>query len=163
MRLAIITLCFTFLYSTPLCLTHPQVPQKSSQLVFLAGTISTPWRAQLTTLLQSTDYTLLSPAHGPQVKRIEWEQTYIDRADILVMWISANKPGDPYTLSLTSLFELGRFTHMNKPLYIGIEPGYALRDELILQLRALRPELIIHESLEALAKTLIGTTKNGTS
>ena len=123
--------------------------------VFLGGSLITPWRDRLITLLRDTNYTLYNPAHPEIPGRIEWEQSHIEKADILLMWIAKNTPRDSYTLSLTSLFELGRFIEMEgKTLIVGIDPDYAMHEELTLQLRRLRPELTIFDSIDSLAASL---------
>lgn len=135
--------------------SQSQVTCENHPKVFLGGSLITPWRDRLISHLRDTDYTLYNPAHPGAPGRIEWEQNHIDKSDILLMWIAKNTPRDSYSLSLTSLFELGRFIEMRgKTLLVGIDPDYALREELTLQLRRLRPELTIYDSIDSLSTHL---------
>lgn len=133
--------------------------ESDSPMVFLAGSSYYNWREGFMKKMGEKNYIFVTPtadygeAKKYPLKRIRWEQKYIDEADSYVVWIPRGDRSNPRTLSLTTLFELGRFVeYTNKPLIIGIEQGYVMRDELINQLRQLRNDVIITDSLDALAK-----------
>ncbi len=144
--------------------THIQSPEEyvtsESPAVFLAGSAAFPWRECFKKNISPEEAVLLDPLNedltqNDPVRRIQWEADHINHADILLVWLPESDKTNHYTYSLTSLFETGRFVQMKeKPLLVGIAPGYIRRDELFTQLKVLRPEVVVVDSLEALEDQL---------
>ncbi len=133
-------------------------PQNSQPVVFLSGISQDGWRGKF---IQQTgvdrfvyiDPTDALPQDRQSLRKIRWEEAQIDNADAFVLWIPKGRAGDPKTLSLKTLFECGRFSEMKKkPLLIGIEQGYVMRDSLVEHLKQIRSDVIITDSLEALSR-----------
>jgi hypothetical protein len=109
---------------------------------------------------------LLDPTYSnndpwKRIDHIKWEHEHIEKADVLLVWLPANEGTKLHTLSFTTLFELGRFAQMkNKNLVMGIHPDYYKRNEVVLQLSILRPEVEIVSSLDELAGKLNSVVEN---
>jgi len=129
-------------------------------LVFLAGSAAYPWRQEVIKKSGELALTFIDPVNHAlhfhrQKERIRWEQKQIAQADILFVWIPKGEPDKSFTLSMTSLFELGRFCEMrDKVLLVGIDPGHLRSEEISGQLHFLRPDVYVHRSLETLTQTL---------
>lgn len=133
--------------------------------LFLAGGISgcPAWQHDLRDLLQDTKLTLLNPlrAHFPMDdpdsarEQIVWEHTHLAAASAISFWFPCE------TLCPITLFELGAWAYWRsgshdpkaqpKPLFVGVHPEYARRQDVEIQLSLARPEVSIVLSLEALA------------
>ncbi|MBI5274645.1 MAG: hypothetical protein HY860_06315 [Chlamydiales bacterium] len=134
--------------------------------LFLAGSASDPWREKLIQSLNVSSYVYLDPTEVQDhhsLKKIRWEHRHIELASAFVVWIPKGQKSNPKTLSLNTLFDCGRFIEMkNKPLIVGIEQGYVMRDALVKELRQLRPDIIITDSLEALSRETSQAIKKAT-
>lgn len=144
-------------------LSTPEIYDSSSNdrlSVFLAGSASFPWRIEFEKKLNDHELTLIDPTYKKndpwtRIDHIRWEHEHIDKADVLLAWLPANEETKLHTLSLTTLFELGRFAQMKeKKIVMGIHPEYYKRNEVMLQLSILRPEVEIVSSLDELAVEL---------
>lgn len=128
--------------------------------VFLAGSAAYPWREHFKGMMATDQVVFLDPMNpdADEICRehtLKWEIEHINKADVLLVWVPKGEEASVKTLSLTTLFEVGRFVEMkNKPLVVGVEKGHYLRDELIGQLKFLRPDVIVVDSLDALATHL---------
>lgn len=127
--------------------------------IFLAGSAHYDWRESFIKSCCDEHFVFFDPISSKEystkfpLKRIRWEHRHISLADVFVVWIPKGMDKDAKTLSMTTLFECGRFVEQkNKPLFVGIEEGYVHRNELVNQLQQLRKDVIITDSLEALAK-----------
>ncbi|MBB64659.1 MAG: hypothetical protein CMO81_06300 [Waddliaceae bacterium] len=138
----------------------PQLLQscnKKGLSIFLAGTVSNSWRNTLMDSFQEDPAIFLIPindwAHeNDRSFRVTWEQQHIDEADLIVLWLAPPQANNPRTLSLTTLFELGRIIEMkDKPVIIGIHPNYPLRRELEIQLACLGRRHCLVDSVEEIA------------
>lgn len=134
---------------------------RSRPSLFLAGGISgcPAWQHDLRDLLQDTDLTLLNPLRAafpmgdPASAReqIEWEHAHLAAASAISFWFPCE------TLCPITLFELGAWSywrsdsHEPKPLFVGVHPDYARRQDVEIQLALARPEVQVVLSLEALA------------
>lgn len=136
-------------------------PQHLSPSLFLGGGITgaPKWQPQMCDLLQDTDLTLLNPlrAHFPMGdpdsarEQIVWEHTHLAAATAISFWFPCE------TLCPITLFELGAWAYWrsdlgaSKPLFVGVHPDYARRQDVEIQLALARPEIQIVLSLEELA------------
>lgn len=128
--------------------------------VFLAGGITgcPDWQATIVSLLSDTDLVLFNPRqanfpiHDPIAadEQIQWEHDHLHRADRILFWLPAeNQAGCPI-----ALFELGYWLHSDKPLEIGVEPGYVREQDVRIQTALARPLLSIVSTLEDLAEAI---------
>ena len=128
--------------------------------VFLAGSAAYKWRDEFRKLMEKDNVVLLDPInyelqHQQRENSLMWEVEHIEKADILLTWIPQGDRSNPHTLSLTTLFELGRFAEMkNKPLFVGISPDHHMQKELTIQMGLLRPDAVVVHSLQDLANEL---------
>lgn len=122
--------------------------------IFLAGaTRNCPdWPITLAQLLVNTNYVIFTPSQDPTLnieRQIEWEFQHIRQADMLVFWLCKN------TVQPITMFELGAWAMTNKPMVVGIEPGYALELDVIARLKLVRPDVVVFDDLNELANGLI--------
>ena len=123
--------------------------------VFLAGGITgcERWQPNMAALLQELDLAVLNPRrdnypwHDPAAAetQIRWEYEHLARATACLFWFP------PQTLCPIAAYELGKWSATSKPLFIGIHPEYARRQELSIQTTLARPEIEIVGSLRELA------------
>ena len=105
--------------------------------VFLAGGITNcrDWQKELVEKLSDTDLTLMNPRRkdwpidDPESskKQINWEHHHLSKARVISFWFS-NETVQPITL-----FELGKWLSVGKPLFIGIDPGYSRKLDVEIQ------------------------------
>jgi hypothetical protein len=123
--------------------------------VFLGGGISGcgDWQRELAAALDGAGLTLLNPrrsefdvadVHAAEAQ-IEWEHRHLRRASAVLFWFPCE------TLCPITLYELGAWSMAQKPLFIGVHPGYARRFDVCVQTRLQRPEVTIVDSLASLA------------
>lgn len=126
--------------------------------LFLAGGITggPDWQAELTDLLKDEDIVLLNPrrANFPidnqnaAKEQIEWEHWHLRKADAVSFWFPKE------TVCPITLYELGVQVMKNKPLFIGVHPEYARRQDVEIQTRLERPEIEIVYDLNSLSKQI---------
>ncbi|NJK45853.1 MAG: hypothetical protein HC933_17720 [Pleurocapsa sp. SU_196_0] len=136
-------------------------PAPLERSVFLAGGISNcpDWQSQLLESLRGTDWLVLNPrrvdfdAGNPAMARaqIEWEHRHLRLATAIAFWFP------PQTLCPITLYELGAWSMTNKPLFVGVDPGYGRRVDVLEQTRLARPDVRVVDSLEGLARQLGGS------
>lgn len=131
--------------------------------LFLAGGIGSgavvaDWQSELVQRLRDTNLNLLNPrrddypAGNPNALReqIEWEHRYLKSASVISFWFV------PETLCPITLYELGAWanwrdeTGERKPILVGAHPDYARREDVVIQLGLVRPEVEVVGSLDAL-------------
>jgi hypothetical protein len=135
-------------------------PQPLEKSLFLAGGISNcpDWQSELTTMLENTDWLVINPRRAdfdmtnPNMteEQILWEHRHLRMASAIAFWFP------PETLCPITLYELGTWSMSSKPLFIGVDPKYQRRLDVMIQTRLVRPEIPILESLEDLAHALQG-------
>lgn len=97
------------------------------------------------------------PIHDPTASQfqIAWEHTFLEQVKAVSLWFPNGSEGP------ISLFETGKWMMSAKPFFLGIEPGYARKEELLAHIQAVRPNLQAAESLEEhatnVAKWALGT------
>lgn len=123
--------------------------------VFLAGGITgcADWQQALRRELAATALVLINPrrAHydfaDPALAeaQIEWEHRHLRRATAISFWFAAEQ------LQPISLYELGSWSMTSKPIFVGVDPAYPLRRDVVIQTRLARPDVVVVDSLAALA------------
>jgi hypothetical protein len=119
--------------------------------LFLAcGITSCPdWQADVVRLLADLPIFLLNPRradfpiHDPSAAQaqIEWEHLHLRRATAILFWFPCE------TLCPISLYELGAWSMIAKPLFVGVHPNYQRRRDVEIQTRLARPDLTVVYSL----------------
>lgn len=134
--------------------------QPGEKSIFLAGGIigCGDWQKEMAERLSDTNLIVLNPrrAEFPEETntttiQIKWEFDHLRKADIIMFWFP--KEGQ----CMTSLFELGTWSNTNKPLFVGIEPGYVKRGGMIKQLALVRPDMPVVSNLEDLELLIKGS------
>ncbi len=74
-------------------------------------------------------------------------QRFLD-SKAIVFWFPKS------TLNSMALFELGIACQLNKPIFIGVEPGYQREQDIHVQVGLARPEVNVVNSLEQLVEQL---------
>jgi hypothetical protein len=124
--------------------------------LFLAGGITgcDDWQRRVAEELSDTGIVILNPRrrnfpiHDPSAAeaQIGWEFRHLRRATARLFWFP------PQTLCPIALYELGAWAGRPGTLFVGTDPAYARRSDVILQLRLARPEVNVTDSLEAMVK-----------
>lgn len=129
--------------------TPPMPPARAD--LFLAGGISNcpDWQSGTAETLSDLDIVVHNPrrrgvlADEEAVGQIEWEHQALADSDAILFWFPKE------TLCPITLFELGVWSAKGVPLIVGTHPDYARRLDVVTQLRLARPEIVVHNSLEA--------------
>ena len=97
------------------------------------------------------NYAVLDPA--VEQEQIAWEYASIHKCKHILFWFSSE------TLAPITLFELGSalHTHDNRKIYIGIDPEYKRKNDVLTQVRHRNPYLAerIVFDLESLVKSVL--------
>jgi hypothetical protein len=133
--------------------------------LFLAGGISgcRDWQRELVDLLHDAPLMVLNPRResfaidAPDAARaqIEWEYRHLRRATARLFWFT------PPTHCPIALFELGAWSRGREPLFVGVDPAYSRRLDVIEQLRLARPHVNVADSIEALVQQVIAWRPSG--
>lgn len=126
--------------------------------LFLAGGITgcPDWQQEMRKLLELTDLVLLNPRRknfpiekkGAAFDQICWEYAALKFADSISFWFPQE------TICPIVLYELGAWSMTKKPIFVGVHPEYARRQDVNMQTRLSRPEVEIVDSLSALASQI---------
>lgn len=132
----------------------PQYYTGSAPSIFLAGGISgtADWQTPVAQRL-SQKAVVLNPRRQTYdlgnltetPRQIKWEFDHLAKADVILFWFM------PETLQPIAMFELGAYAYAGlhgKPLAVGSDPGYARRQDIVVQLGLARPDLVIFDSLD---------------
>ena len=127
--------------------------------LFLAGGITDcpDWQTEMVHLLRGTNLVIYNPRranfpiHDPSAAQaqIKWEHTHLYLASMILFWFPKE------TLCPIVLYELGAWSMTNKSIFIGVENGYKRHNDVLIQTRLARPEVVIVNSLEELAARVI--------
>jgi hypothetical protein len=74
--------------------------------------------------------------------QIAWEAEYLKQSKAIFLWFPKDSEGP------ISLFETGKWAMSAKPIFLGIEPGYPRSNELVAQVKSIRPNINIVTTLE---------------
>jgi len=107
-------------------------------------------------MLKDTDWVLLNPRwehfpiHDPSaaLAQITWEYEHLRVANAILFWFPSE------TICPIGLYELGAWSMMHKPLFVGVHPDYSRRRDVEIQTSLSRPDVGIVYSLEDLAKAV---------
>ena len=135
----------------------PEVaPIEARPKVFMAGGITgcPDWQAELKTVLEHTDAVLVNPRrenfpiHDPSAAadQIAWEFDALQCSQAILFWFPHE------TICPIVLFELGRWSWTNKPIFVGVHPDYQRRQDVDIQMRLARPEVPVVHTLHDLAQ-----------
>ncbi|HLL68791.1 MAG TPA: nucleoside 2-deoxyribosyltransferase domain-containing protein [Micromonosporaceae bacterium] len=121
--------------------------------VFLAGGITNcpDWQAEARASLADLPIAILSPRRArfpirdpdAAAGQVAWEFEHLRRADTVLFWF----PASGEAVQPIALYELGAHAATGKPMTVGADPGYLRRDDVVLQLGHVRPELQVYASL----------------
>lgn len=137
-------------------ITAPEVwePDDRHSLFLAGGITGTPnWQQQAIELLGDLDgLALLNPRRedfpiedpNAALDQIEWEYTHLEVAHARLFWFPCE------TLCPIALFELGRWSSYDLPLFVGTHPDYQRRLDVVIQLKLARPDVTVHSSVEDL-------------
>jgi len=128
--------------------------------VFLAGGITgcEDWQFQMARLLSHTELVVFNPRRvnfpindlTAADAQIQWEREHLYRADRILFWF----PNCLTSVCPIALFELGYWLHSDKPLAIGVEPGYAREVDVYAQTELARPDIDIVDNLTDLSRAI---------
>lgn len=137
---------------------YPQIYEGRERSLFLAGGISNCpiWQPDLVKLLEDTNLTILNPRRrnfstdNPNIEeeQIAWEYDHLRKASAVSFWFPKE------TLCPITLYELGKQSVLDKPIFIGVHQDYARRRDVEIQTRLIRPKVKIVYSLENLAEQI---------
>ncbi len=133
----------------------PEVYNGKGKSLFLAGGITgcVNWQAELVELLKEEKIVLLNPRRKKfevedsiiEEEQIKWEFEHLKKADMVSFWFTEE------TLCPITLYELGKQSALDKPIFIGIHPNYKRKRDVEIQTKLIRPEIKIVYSLRELA------------
>ncbi|MGV8087133.1 MAG: nucleoside 2-deoxyribosyltransferase domain-containing protein [Candidatus Woesearchaeota archaeon] len=138
------------------CIECPDNYSGSSVSLFIAGGISgcSDWQKEFVKMLKDEDIVLYNPRrknylnHNPSIteEQITWEHINLLKADATSFWFTHE------TVCPITLFELGKQLSLNKPVFIGVHPEYSRKEDVFIQVKLMRPEIVIVNDLESLSK-----------
>jgi hypothetical protein len=134
-------------------------PATLGNSVFLAGGITgcPDWQQEMVRRLKHTTLALLNPRRADfpigdpnaAATQIAWEHNALRDAKSILFWFPQE------TICPIVLYELGAWSMMPKPIFVGIHPDYQRRQDVEIQTGLVRPLVKIVYSLEELAKQVI--------
>ena len=129
--------------------------------IFLAGGITgcPEWQEEIVKSLKNLEIIVYNPRRknfpikDPTAAeaQITWEFNMLRAATIISMWF-CKEPIQPICL-----FELGCWSKTQKPLIVGVDPGYPRQQDVEIQIKLARPDISIVYSLEDLSNTIYKT------
>lgn len=138
----------------------PQEYTTERKSIFLAGGITgcPDWQQEVTQALEDLDVAFLNPRRksfpidDPTAAegQIKWEFGHLRKATAILFWF----PKD--TLCPIVLYELGAWSMTNKPIFVGVEPGYQREPDVVIQTGLVRPTIQVVHSLSALCTQIRG-------
>jgi Nucleoside 2-deoxyribosyltransferase like len=130
-------------------------PRYSS--VFLAGGITgvEDWQQKARTLLAGAPITMFNPrraafdvSNGDSAEQqIDWEYRKLADADVILFWFPQCDP--KVTVQPIALYELGKTAALGKNMVVGTHPDYIRRTDVLEQLKRIRPDVQVRNTLEA--------------
>ena len=147
---------------TSLVVTAPnRSTQSGNTTLFLAGGISNcpDWQSEvINNLLKFESLTIfnprrpLYPMNNPEkeYEQIKWEYDHLKSSAILVFWFS------PGSLNPIALYELGLWVNARPETtaFIGVDPLYERKRDVIIQTKLARPDIVIAHSLTELTNQI---------
>ena len=93
--------------------------------------------------------TLFSDTPGLAELQTAWDYLHRRRATAKLFWFP------PQTLCPIALCELGAASTTNVPLFVGVDPDYKRKLDVVVQLRLARPDVVIINDLDELAQQVL--------
>lgn len=133
--------------------------------IFLAGGISGCWNWQDTgksKLMESQVFDFVINPRREQFDisdesqtaiQIQWEYDHLRESSHVLFWFTAD------TVQPITLFELGKMIGTDKTIYVGCDPEYSRRLDVVEQLRLSRPDIKIWNSLDGMLDFIINDYK----
>lgn len=145
-------------------------PIAGETAVFLAGGITgcPRWHDDAAYRLMTADVPVVVlnpnrenfPIHDPEAgwEQVQWEQHHLHLPNVItMMWFP---PCDAaVTTQPIAQFELGQALGEGRWLLVGADPGYPRKRDVHLMLRYNRPDLTVHDSLDALLDATIAAVR----
>ena len=119
--------------------------------LFLAGGITGArlWQQEAIAQLAHLDGTLFNPRRSHNFReedadeQVEWEYRALRRSGAILFWFP------PETLCPITLYELGVWGNQHTvPIFVGTDPGYLRRYDVVKQLSLAQPNITVHNRLE---------------
>ena len=133
----------------------PETYESDEPSLFMAGGITgcSDWQKQFSEMLKDENLVLFNPRRknfsnnesGIAERQISWEYHYLKKVTATSFWFTHE------TVCPITLFELGKQLALNKPLFIGVHPEYSRKEDLLIQVKLIRPEIEIVYDLESLS------------
>lgn len=127
--------------------------------LFIAGAITGApwWQTELIEKIKDLNINIYNPRrehfdvnnNNLAKEQIEWEYRALNDAYYISFWFPKE------TTAPIALFELGRWSILDKPLFVGVEPYYPRRKDILIQMGLARPGLVVVDSLDALSKQIM--------
>ncbi len=129
--------------------------------IFLAGGISgcVDWqKVAKDALMQSDRYTMIANPRRNAFdledatvaeEQIKWEADHLERCSDIMFWFS-NETVQPITL-----FELGRWCTYKQNVFVGCDPDYSRRFDVVTQLGLCRPDIKVWDNLDDMLEHII--------
>ncbi len=125
--------------------------------VFMAGGISNcpDWQSDFIGMLSDLEKGVLYNPRRPDFnvadpmaadKQIAWEHHHLRKADAISFWFPCE------TLCPITLYELGAWTMMKKPIFVGCHPAYKRLHDVVTQTLLARPKVKVVTKLEDLSE-----------
>lgn len=125
-----------------------------SAYLFLAGGITNcpDWQSEMISyLIDLPDLVIYNPRRkkftkGQEEEQIVWEYNHLAEAGMVSFWFSRG------SLNPIALYELGMWGNSKqRPMFIGVDPEYELKSEVMIQTMLAQPYLPIVMTVEDLA------------
>lgn len=133
----------------------PEIFNGDGKSLFLAGSIrgAPDWQHELAAILKDENVTLLNPrrkdfpADTPDaaMEQTQWEFQHLRKASAISFWFAKE------TALTMTLYELGAWSMMDKPIFVGVDPDYARRADIEMQTKLARPDVKIAYSIDDIA------------
>jgi hypothetical protein len=134
----------------------PNEINSRSKKLFIAGAITGAhdWQKTVVSKIGDLDIAVYNPRRAnfpiddPSAakEQITWEHKYLNVADMISFWFCKE------TQAPIALYELGAWTKTSKPIIIGMDPEYERRQDVEVQTKLERPDVLIVYSLDDLVK-----------
>ena len=136
-------------------------PSSNDTTVFLGGCIGgcKDWQHEFIEILGNQPHVLTTNIHlyNPRweykwtgTQQIEWEFNRLREADVIVMWFGAGG------MNRIVFYELGMWINSTgRKAVIGCDPDFERKEDVVIQTKLARPDLIIYTNLEDLVKQVI--------
>jgi len=138
-----------------------EITDDGNKSIFLAGGITDcpDWQTEMKERLSDVSLTVLNPRRkdfpindpDASLKQITWEHNALKAADYILFWFCKA------TMCPIVLYELGAWSMTQKPIFVGVEPGYQRTQDVRIQTNLARPEVPIVNNLEDLELLIKGS------